>query len=77
MEGGLAAESMKRFKKKEAAKNSRLQIGKLFIWIFLCMYTYAHTGTSKYPCVVVYKPIDTCVHVPVNMTLHTPTRELV
>lgn len=76
MEGALAAESMRRLIKKEAAKKSRLQTGKLFIWTFLCMYTYAHTGTSKYPCVTVYRPPDACAHMPVDRTLHTPTREL-
>lgn len=73
MEGSLTAESTRRLKKEEAAKKSRLQIGKLFAWTFLCVYTYAHTGTSKYPCVIVYKPIDTCVHMPVNMTARTHT----
>lgn len=76
--GGLTAESRRRLKKKEAAKK---KVGckyiNFFIWTFLCMYTYAHTGTSKYLCVIVYGPIDACVHMPMNMTLHTPTRELV
>ena len=75
--GGSHCWKQEEVKKKGSCKKKGCKYVNFFTWTFLCMYTYAHTGTGKYLCVIVHGPIDACVHMPMNTTLHTPTRELV